>query len=110
MNNPETSLFRKLDLTGFSGGVSFGAGRLQASVGLSTSRGTSEERQIGPSLGGFTSLPGTVVGGLLLGVLENFVGVYISTAYKDAITFLLLVAILIVKPQGLLGREQARRV
>ena len=56
MNNPETSLFRKLDLTGFPGGVSFGAGRLQASVGLSTSRGTSEERQIGPSLGGFTSL------------------------------------------------------
>jgi long-subunit fatty acid transport protein len=56
VDNAETSLFRKLDLTGFSGGVSFGAGRLQASVGLSTSRGTSEERQIGPSLGGFTSL------------------------------------------------------
>ncbi len=54
VDNPETSLFRKLDLTGFSGGVSFGAGRLQASVGLSTSRGTSEERQIGPALGGFT--------------------------------------------------------
>ncbi len=56
VDNAETSLFRKLDLTGFSGGVSFGAGRLQASVGLSTSRGTSEERQIGPSLGGFTSV------------------------------------------------------
>jgi long-subunit fatty acid transport protein len=55
VDNPETSLFRKLDLTGFSGGVSFGAGRLQASVGLSTSRGTSEERTVGPSLGGFTS-------------------------------------------------------
>jgi long-subunit fatty acid transport protein len=55
VDNPGTSLFRKLDLTGFSGGVSFGAGRLQASVGVSTSRGTSEERVIGPSLGGFTS-------------------------------------------------------
>jgi long-subunit fatty acid transport protein len=55
VDNAETSLFRKLDLTGFSGGVSFGAGRLQASVGLSTSRGTSEERVVGPSLGGFTS-------------------------------------------------------
>jgi hypothetical protein len=54
VNNPGTSLFRKLDLTGFSGGVSFGAGRLQASAGVSTSRGTSEERVIGPSLGGFT--------------------------------------------------------
>ena len=52
VNNPETSLFRQLDLTGFSGGVSFGAGRLQASAGLSTSRGTSEERLVGPSLGG----------------------------------------------------------
>ncbi len=52
---PETSLFRQLDLTGFSGGVSFGAGRLQASAGLSSSRGTSEERLVGPSLGGVTS-------------------------------------------------------
>jgi branched-chain amino acid transport system permease protein len=65
---------------------------------------------IGAVLGGFTSLPGTVVGGLLLGVLENFVGVYISTAYKDVIIFLLLVAILLIRPQGLLGREQGRRV
>jgi long-subunit fatty acid transport protein len=56
VDNSDTSLFRKLDLTGFSGGVSFGAGRLQASVGLSTSRGTSEERQVGPSLSGFTSV------------------------------------------------------
>ena len=54
VNNPETSLFRKLDLTGFSGGVSFGAGRLTASAGLSTSRGTSEERVVGPSVGGVT--------------------------------------------------------
>ena len=56
VDNAESSLFRKIDLTGFSGGVSFGAGRLQASVGLSTSRGTSDERQVGPSLGGFTSV------------------------------------------------------
>ncbi len=54
VNNPGTSLFRKLDLTGFSGGVSFGAGRLTASAGLSTSRGTSEERVVGPSVGGVT--------------------------------------------------------
>jgi long-subunit fatty acid transport protein len=55
VDNSETSLFRKLDLTGFSGGVSFGAGRLKASAGLSSSRGTSEERQVGPSLGGFVT-------------------------------------------------------
>ena len=56
VNNAETSLFRKLDLTGFSGGVSFGAGRLKASAGLSTSRGTSDERVIGPSVGGVTGV------------------------------------------------------
>jgi branched-chain amino acid transport system permease protein len=65
---------------------------------------------IGAILGGFTSLPGTIVGGLLLGVLENFVGVYISTAYKDVFTFLLLVTILLVRPEGLLGRRLGRRV
>jgi branched-chain amino acid transport system permease protein len=65
---------------------------------------------IGAILGGFTSVWGTVLGGLLLGVVENLIGVYISTAYKDVISFLLLLAILVVRPTGIFGRAQLRKV
>jgi hypothetical protein len=51
-----TSTFRALDLGGGSGGVSFGAGKLKATAGVSFSRGTSDQRQVGPSLGGFQGL------------------------------------------------------
>jgi hypothetical protein len=53
--NPATSLFRTVDLMGLSGGVSFG-GRLSGSLGFSSSWGTTEERSIGPSLGGQTGV------------------------------------------------------
>lgn len=49
---PEQSIFRAVNLVGFSGGVSFGAGKLSASLGVSSSWGTTSDRQIGPSLGG----------------------------------------------------------
>jgi len=65
---------------------------------------------VGAVLGGFNSLLGTVVGGFVLGVLGNLIGVYVSTAYRDALTFLLLLAILLVKPTGLLGQRAQRRV
>jgi branched-chain amino acid transport system permease protein len=60
-------------------------------------------------LGGFGSFPGTIVGGLLLGLVESFGGVFISTAYKDAFGFGLLLLVLFVRPQGLFG-EKARGV
>jgi hypothetical protein len=50
--NSDKSVFRAIDLVGASGGVSFGAGHLTASVGVSGSSGTSDPRQVGPSLGG----------------------------------------------------------
>jgi hypothetical protein len=49
---PSRSTFRAVDLTGGSGGVSLGAGRLTASLGVASSWGTTSERAIGPSLGG----------------------------------------------------------
>jgi branched-chain amino acid transport system permease protein len=61
-------------------------------------------------LGGFNSLAGAVLGGFLLGVLENLAGVYISSAFKDAVIFCVLLAVLIVRPAGLLGRAGLRRV
>lgn len=61
-------------------------------------------------LGGFNSLPGAVVGGLLLGVLENLVAGYISTELKAAFAFALIVLVLCVRPMGLLGTVERKKV
>jgi branched-chain amino acid transport system permease protein len=61
-------------------------------------------------LGGFASLPGAVVGGLILGVIETAAGIYVSTAIKDATTYVLLVLIIIVRPQGLFGTLAVKKV
>jgi branched-chain amino acid transport system permease protein len=61
-------------------------------------------------LGGIGSPLGAVVGGLLLGLMEAFGAGYISSAYKDAIAFLVILAVLFAMPQGLLGRRSAERV
>lgn len=61
-------------------------------------------------LGGYGSTLGAVVGGLLLGVLESMGAGFLSSAYKDAMAFLVLLAILFVRPAGLLGQVRARRL
>jgi len=61
-------------------------------------------------LGGMGSAFGAVVGGLLLGLLEAFSAGYISSNYKDAVAFLVILAVLFMMPQGLLGRAQVERV
>lgn len=55
-------------------------------------------------LGGMGSIPGAIVGGLIIGFAEAFAAFYISTDYKDIVAFVLLVAILSVRPQGLFGQ------
>jgi len=61
-------------------------------------------------LGGIGNIPGAMVGGLLLGVLEALGAAYISIAWKDAIAFCVLILILIVRPTGLLGERVAEKV
>jgi branched-chain amino acid transport system permease protein len=61
-------------------------------------------------LGGYGSALGAVVGGLLLGVLESLGAGLISSAYKDAFAFLVLLAILFLKPAGILGSARVRRL
>ncbi len=61
-------------------------------------------------LGGIGSALGAVVGGLLLGMLEAFSAGYISSKYKDAVAFLVILAVLFAMPQGLLGRGRIERV
>ena len=56
-------------------------------------------------VGGFGSLPGAVLGGLLVGVTESLGAGYLSGSYKDIYAFILLIVVLMVKPSGLLGVE-----
>jgi len=61
-------------------------------------------------IGGIGSIPGAALGGLLLGMAEAFTSVYISITFKDAIAFLLLVAILLIRPSGIMGRALVQKV
>jgi branched-chain amino acid transport system permease protein len=61
-------------------------------------------------LGGIGNIPGAMVGGLLLGVIETLVSGYLSSTYRDAIAFVLLILILLYKPTGLFGVTQTEKV
>lgn len=61
-------------------------------------------------LGGIGSIPGAVLGGLVLGVTEAMTSGYFSTQYKDAVAFALLVLILLFRPTGILGKPEVEKV
>ena len=60
--------------------------------------------------GGIGSIPGAFIGGILLGVIEIFAGAYISTQLQNAIVFAVLIIVLLVKPDGLLGKHISEKV
>ena len=61
-------------------------------------------------LGGIGSVPGAVLGGLVLGLAESFTTGYIAGNYEDVLSFCLLILILIFRPDGLLGKKQVQKV
>ncbi len=61
-------------------------------------------------LGGIGSIPGAAVGGLILGVTETLVSGYLSSTYRDAIAFVVLILILLVRPAGLFGKASVEKV
>jgi branched-chain amino acid transport system permease protein len=61
-------------------------------------------------LGGIGNIPGALLGGLLIGLAETFVVAYVSPTFRDAIAFAVLIALLLFRPQGILGRVVKEKV
>ncbi|MBW2095507.1 MAG: branched-chain amino acid ABC transporter permease [Deltaproteobacteria bacterium] len=61
-------------------------------------------------LGGLNSLPGAIVGGLILGVAESLAGGFISVAFKNTLAFIIIILVLLIRPEGLLGEEFKERI
>ena len=64
----------------------------------------------GAILGGFNSLPGAVVGALSLGVFESLFGALVSTRFKDAVALVIIVGALLIRPSGLFGVREGKKV
>ena len=61
-------------------------------------------------LGGIGSLPGAMIGGVLIGLIESFWGGYVNTAYKDVAVFGVLILMLMVRPNGIFGRPEVEKI
>ena len=61
-------------------------------------------------VGGFNQVRGAIVGGFVVGVADNLAAAYVSTSYRQAVPLVLLVAIILFRPQGLVGRKEERAV
>jgi branched-chain amino acid transport system permease protein len=61
-------------------------------------------------IGGLGSIPGAVVGGILLGIVESLSGFYAPEGVKDVIAYLVVLAVLIVRPSGLFGETTKKKV
>jgi len=61
-------------------------------------------------VGGFGSLPGAIVGGLIIGVVESFAGVYLPEGFKDIAAYVMVLAMLVLKPNGIFGETMRKKV
>ena len=61
-------------------------------------------------IGGFNNSRGALLGGIIVGVAENLAAAYVSPAYKDAVALVLFMAVILFKPEGLMGKKEMRKV
>jgi len=61
-------------------------------------------------LGGFSSVPGAIVGGIIIGVVESLSGYYLPEGWKDVTAWIILILILLIRPQGLFGIQEKKKV
>lgn len=108
--SPRTATMIAFGVAGFVGAV---AGVIGSPIYFSSweyGLGLGLKGFVAATLGGLVSLRVAMFGGLLLGVLENLVAGYIDTGYRDAVAFMVLVLVLLVRPQGLVLKASAVRV
>ena len=61
-------------------------------------------------IGGFGSLPGALLGGVIIGVVESLAGVYLPEGIKDVAAYVLVLVVLVVKPTGIFGETSSQKV
>jgi branched-chain amino acid transport system permease protein len=61
-------------------------------------------------VGGFNQVRGAILGGVILGILDNLTAAYLSAQYRSAIPLILLIAVILFRPQGILGRVEERTI
>ena len=61
-------------------------------------------------LGGFGSIPGAIVGGIIIGISEALAGVYLPDGFKNVFAWIILIAVLMIRPEGIFGIQQRKRV
>ena len=61
-------------------------------------------------LGGFGSIPGALAGGVIIGVIETMAGFYLAAGWKDVAPYLVLLGVLLLRPQGLFGMVARKKV
>lgn len=61
-------------------------------------------------LGGFGSIPGAIIGGLIIGLTESFAGIYLPVGFKDVAAYIILIIVLIIRPEGLFGIQEKKKV
>ena len=61
-------------------------------------------------VGGFGSLPGAIVGGLVIGIVESLSGFYLPEGFKDIAAYIVVLIMLMVKPNGLFGEKLRKKV
>ncbi|MCC7535540.1 MAG: branched-chain amino acid ABC transporter permease [Deltaproteobacteria bacterium] len=91
-----------------AGGILFGLDQLTIKPTMGVLTGL--KAFVAAVLGGIGNIPGAAVGGLLIGVAEQLTAGYLSPDYRDAITFVILIGILLFKPEGLLGVVRPEKV
>lgn len=91
-----------------AGGILFGLDQITINPQMGVLTGI--KAFVAAVLGGIGNLPGALLGGILIGVAEQLTAGYLSPDYRDAITFVILIGVLLWKPEGLLGVVRAEKV
>ncbi|MBK8171102.1 MAG: branched-chain amino acid ABC transporter permease [Sandaracinaceae bacterium] len=91
-----------------AGGILFGLDQTTVSPQMGVMIGL--KAFVAAVLGGIGNIPGAVIGGIVIGLAEEFTSGYLSSEYRDAITFVILIAVLLFRPQGLLGVVRQEKV